>query len=95
MISRENANAFKEVYVILNNMESDYYEKIPKEFIKMLEENMNKEYDFKLNNINNFEEEKILRETKKILGYIFINFWATPIQRKVIEKKFEYEKRKK
>lgn len=93
-ISKELSNAFKEVNEILENMENVYIQKIPKNLLKFIQDNMNYEYQVQIDNYANFEEQQLLKETKLILGYIFLNFWATPIQKKVIEKKFEYDKRK-
>ena len=51
MIKKENyPKAYKEVYIILSNMDKKDVELIPKEFMDIIKENMNKEYDFKLDN---------------------------------------------
>lgn len=102
MIKIENyPNAYKEVYVILNYMNKQELEKIPQSFMDMLQKNMNKDYEFELDASVDFEEQSLLKETKVILAYIFLNYWGTEKQRVRIEQKFrndiakeEYEKTK-
>lgn len=39
---------------------------------------MNKNYDFSINlNIDFVKEQEILYETKAILAYVYLNYWAT------------------
>lgn len=95
-------DAYKEVYEILKLVPQNDLDKIPKTFITMIEKNMNKEYDFHLDNsIDFFEEQELMEETHTILAYIFLHYWATEEQKQKIEIKFkndrekaEYEKRK-
>ena len=92
MVKVENyPNAYKEVYIILKSMREEERKLIPKSFMKMIEENMNDEYDFKLDEDKDFQNQDILRETRTILAYIFINFWATNEQKERIEKKFRQD----
>ncbi len=81
-------NAYKEVYVILNNMNPDDTKAIPKLVINKIKNKMNENYEFKLDLNVNFEKQILLKETKIILAYLFLNYWATDEQRKKIEKKF-------
>lgn len=91
MLKTQNySNAYKEVYVILENMDSQDIEKIPKEFIKMIECKMNKDYEFEIDN-NSFETKEILKETKAILAYIFLNYLATEEQQYKIKQKFKQD----
>lgn len=96
MIKIENyPNAYKEVYVILNNINKEELEKIPQAFIDMLQRKMNKDYEFKLDTSIDFEEQNLLKETKVILGYIFLNYWGTKEQKVTIEQKFRNDIAKK
>lgn len=89
MIKSENfPNAYKEVYVILNYIEEESVKKIPPEFINMLKEKMNENHEFNYDERINFEEQKILQETKVVLAYIFLNYWGTKEQNDRIMKKF-------
>lgn len=92
MIKVENyPNAYKEVYVILNNMEKEDVDKIPESFINVVKKNMNNEYEFELNRDVDFKEQDLLQETKAILAYIFLNYWGTEEQNKRIKQKFKQD----
>ena len=96
MIKIENyPNACKEVYVILNYINKEDLKKIPQSFIDMIQRKMNKDYKFKLDTSIDFEEQNLLKETKVILGYIFLNYWGTKKQKETIEKKFRNDIAKK
>ncbi len=89
MVKQENMpNAYKEVYVIVNSMGQKDIDKVPKDFMNMLEENMNNNYEFVINGNEDFEKMEILQETKTLLMYLFMNFWATDQQKEKIRKKF-------
>lgn len=91
MLKKENyPNAYKEIYVILNSLESKEKESIPLEFINLVENKMNSEYDFKLDS-KDFENQKLLKETKAILAYIYINYWSEKDEKLEILKKLKKE----
>jgi len=93
MIRSENIpNAYKEVYTILKYVSKDDVNLIPKNFIKMLKSKMNVNYKFEYNENLDLENQIILRETRAILGYIFLNFWANDIQKNAITKKLNEDK---
>ena len=92
MIKVENfPNAYKEVYVILNNINEEDLKAIPQSFIDAVQKNMNNDYDFKLDENLDFDEQNILKETKVILAYIFLNYWATEEQKSRIMNKFRQD----
>lgn len=84
-------NAYKEVYVILNNMNEKEKSAIPQEFLEMVEAKMNNDYEFQLQENVEFENQTLLRETKAILAYIFLNYWATEDQKTKIEHVFNQD----
>lgn len=93
MIRSENIpNAYKEVYTILKYVSKDDVNLIPKNFIKMLKSKMNVNYKFEYNENLDLKNQIILRETRAILGYIFLNFWANDIQKNAITKKLNEDK---
>ncbi len=93
MIRSENIpNAYKEVYTILKYVSKDDVNLIPKNFIKVLKSKMNVNYKFEYNENLDLENQIILRETRAILGYIFLNFWANDIQKNAITKKLNEDK---
>ncbi len=89
MIKVENyPNAYKEVYVILENMNKNDVKKIPKSFLDIIKTEMNKKYEFKIDKNKDFKNQKILRETKVILSYISFNYWMTEEQKSKIKEIF-------
>lgn len=89
MIKRENyPNAYKEVYTILNNMEKDDIKEIPINVIDKIKEKMNDNYKFELDPNKELEQQVLLKETKVILAYLFLNYLATENQKEVIINRF-------
>lgn len=96
------AKAYKEVIEILKFVPRESVDKIPSKLLETFENNMDKEYSFKVDISKNFEEQNLLDETKAILANIFRDYWAITYQRdKIIEKekidriKIEESKREK
>lgn len=87
-------NAYKEVYMILQDLNEEEYSKIPSEIIKVLKENMNEEYEFELDEELELKEQQILPETKAILFNIFRDYLATPEQKNKIIKMQNEERQK-
>ncbi len=95
-------NAFTEVYTILSYLDIDEYEKIPKEIIEVIENNMNNDYEYEMNEDVDLNKQPMLPETKAILFNLFRDYLSTPEQRKKIinmqkkdMQKIEDDKRKK
>ena len=103
--------AFTEVYDVINHMEIEMQEKIPKKFIDLIREN--RDLDYKLN-INYKEDIKkqLLKESKVILSLIYRDFLCSKEKKekllqldleeirreeKILREKYEidFEKRKK
>lgn len=88
-------NAEMLIYIISNEkgmiprklkyVEDDDLKLIPKDFIDMLEKNMNHDYEFIYDENCKFENQKLLRETKAIFAYIFLHFWGNEKQKKFIK----------
>lgn len=95
------ARAYTELYEILKNISENDLNKIPKEVFNMLERKRDKEYNFKLEENIEFENQKLLRETKILLAILYRDYWATKEEKeKIIQKwkndiiKSEEEKKK-
>ena len=95
-------NAFTEVYTILSYLDIDEYKKIPKEIIEVIENNMNNDYEYEMNEDVDLNKQPMLPETKAILFNLFRDYLSTPEQRKKIinmqkkdMQKIEDDKRKK
>ena len=57
---------------------------------EMIEEKMNKNYKFSIDTSKDFiEEQELMIETRTILAYIFLNYWATEIQKEKVNIKFK------
>ena len=92
MIKAENfPNAYKEVYVILNNVGKEAADLIPQSFFEMIKRKMNNEYIFNIDSNEDISKINILKETKCIFAYIFLNYWATDKQKEKIQKKFRQD----
>ena len=63
--------AFKEVYIFINDFRSELYIKIPKSFIKILKENMDKTYDVSLEKLHS---EGTMEETDAVMSLVFRDF---------------------
>lgn len=81
--------AYKEVLEILKYILEEEYNKIPKEIIQTMFQNMDREYSFKITSYEDFETKELLYETQLILAIFFRDYWATKEQK---EKIFLYEK---
>ena len=70
--NRNNINqAFSEVYDIVNHIEKDLYNKIPKNFIAMLEKNKDEKYVPQIDYSKSINEQKLLKDTRVILSLIY------------------------
>ena len=97
MVDIKYANAFSEVLEIVFNLTDEEYNKIPKDFIKFLDENKNPEYDFYYDPNKTLAEQNVLYETKVLIAIICRDYLATDEEKeRIIEKEkqelIEYEK---
>lgn len=83
--------AYKEVYEILKFVPKEDVQKIPDDFMKIIKNNMDRNYDYKVNPKVDFEDQEMLRETMAILAIIYRDYWATEKQREMIIKKQNYD----
>lgn len=91
MVSKEYAMAYTEVIEILKYVPNEDVQKIPEEKLEFYKENMDKEYNYKLDFEKKFEEQEMSEITKAILANIFRDYWATPYQKERIEAKEKYD----
>lgn len=92
MSNRENA--YTEVYTILQELNEEEYSKIPPEVLETIEANINKEYEFMLDDELELKEQQILPETKAILFNLFRDYLATTEQKEKIIKMQNEERQK-
>lgn len=84
--SLKYTKAFKEVYILINDLADDLYVRIPKSFIEMIKENMDEDYDITLKEINLKGE---MEETRVLMSLIFRDFLCND---DLSEKLKEYDK---
>lgn len=77
--------AFKEVYLLINDLSSDLYIKIPKSFIKTIKENMDESYDISIDKLNT---EGMMKETEAVMSLVFRDFLCSD---KLNKKLTEYD----
>ena len=85
IITQAYKNAFTEVYTILNFIEDEDYNKIPKNIICVIEENRNQDYEYEMNEELDIFNQPMLPETKAILFNFFRDYWATEEQKEKIK----------
>lgn len=89
-----NRNAYTEVYTILQDLNIEEYNKIPPKIIKAIEENMNEEYEYELDEDLELKNQPMLPETKAILFNLFRDYLATSEQKEKIIKMQNEERQK-
>ena len=90
MIKKENfAKAYKEIDVIIGHLNEEDKNKIPKDFIEMIELKMDKNYVFNYDVTKDLSEQNLLRETLSILAYIYINYIGEYNEVKQIKAQFQ------
>ena len=94
--------SYKELYEIIKKLPEKEKNKIPNSFLEQIKNNMNKNYSYKVEHIEDFENQKMLEETRRLLAVVYRDYLASEeekfeILRKEKEEieKDELEKRKK
>ena len=83
MLVLEGTNqAFSEVYDIVHHMEETLYNKIPKGFIKMIEQNRDLNYKVNIDYSKDINNQELLRETRIILSLIYRDYLCSGEKKK-------------
>ena len=69
-------NAYKEVNEILDIMGEKYKKKVPEKFVTHMKEKQNNKYKSKIKKDLKFDEQKLLKETKVLLAFIYKRYWS-------------------
>ena len=88
------ANAFTQVYVILNRLDEEDFNRIPIEIVNAIRKNRNKEYLFEIDESLDLKDHNLLPETRGLLFKIYRDHLATLEQRQKILKMQNEERRK-
>ena len=91
MIEECYRNAFKEVYVILENTELTLLAKLPIELINFIKDNMNCDYKTHIQTNINIDKQSLLKETESILSLIYRSYWVTEEEKKKFAVKGQQE----
>lgn len=83
--------AFKEISEIIKFFPKSEYRKIPKSFINFIEENMDRNYDYIVKHVDDFQNQEMLDETKIILSIIYRDFIASSEEKNQIYKTENFE----
>lgn len=78
-----DSKAYTEAYYMINFLDEESKGAIPNNIMKNIENRMDKNYKFNVDE-NNVKEVKLLRDTEKILSVIYTDYLATEEERKII-----------
>lgn len=76
--------AFKELSEIIKFFPRNEYKKIPKSFIDFIEGNMDKNYEYIVEHVDDLQNQEMLEETKILLSIVYRDFIASPNEKKQI-----------
>lgn len=90
VVTKEYSIAYVQVLEVLKGLSKKEYAKIPKERIELYEKYKDKEYEFKLDNKKNFNEQ-ISKTAQAIIANLFVKYVATDKDRNKIYEKEKQE----
>lgn len=77
-IENTTYQSFSEVYDIIKHMPSELYNKIPKNFLNLIEQSRDKNYKFEIDYTKCLNQQKLLHETKVICSLIYRDYLCNP-----------------
>lgn len=80
-----------EVYDIIFHMENELFNKIPKSFINIIEQNRDEKYETKIDYSKSINDQELQRGTRVILSLIYRDYLCSEKQRKILIEKDEKE----
>ena len=89
---KEYQKAFSEINFILDNSETNITNKIPKKFIDLIKNNMDKNYVVKIDLSNGIENSVLLDKTKDILSLIYRDYICSKEEREKLIDLWEAKK---
>ena len=94
-MKNEQRESYTEELTILNYMETEYQEKIPKKLIDFFERNSAKDYKFDIDLAIPLKEQKLKAKTLSLLAMLNLNYWCKSDEEKqeLIKHYSENEKR--
>ncbi len=76
------SKALKEVYILLQHVEKETKNKIPKDMQELIEKNMDKEYIFKFNEGASLSEQKFSNEALGLISVLYSKYICNEEERK-------------
>ena len=81
-----DSRAYTEVNYIINEMSSEMKNKIPSQILRNIENRMDKNYDFRIEE-EEFENAELLEDTEKILSVLYTDYLASDEEKIIIKNK--------
>lgn len=95
MEKKENLRrAFKELSEILKYIPKEEYDKIPNNFLNLMENVKDENYKFSFNPDVNLEKQELLKETEILLGILFLKYWANEQEKQEAYRKLDENEQK-
>lgn len=82
MIDIRLSEAITEVLEILKNANNTYMENLPEKFKKFLNDNKSTSYIPEIDFSKELKDLKIRKETKELLGIMYLNYWSNDEEKK-------------
>lgn len=76
--------AFKEFREIVRLLPINEYKKIPKSFISFIEENIDSNYKYTVEHVDDFQNQEMLEETRVLLSIVYRDFLSSDEEKKQI-----------
>ena len=93
-MKQEYSHAAVEILDNLDNTNDEDVQNIPASFIKFLVDIASTNYRVNFNHAKNIQELDLSDKAQEILGYIYINWWASLEEQKQYKEEIERNKRK-
>lgn len=80
-----------EVYDIILHMEKELFNKIPKNFIDLMNQNRDENFEVNIDYSKSINDQELQRGTRVILSLIYRDYLCSEVQRKILIEKDEKE----
>lgn len=75
LISDNNDNFYEEIYDIINHLDDNLYRKIPQNFIKHIENNLDNSKKVNIDYTKSLNKQKLCKNTRIMLSLIYRNYF--------------------
>ena len=88
---KDNKRVYNEIYDIISHMESRLTNKIPKDFIKLIEQNRDENIKVNIDYSKSINEQELQRETRVVLSLIYRDYLCSEEERNALIEKDKKE----